>query len=296
MSITAEKVVPNLLIALDIDQTLAGRLIQVHLKEYWRLLHSDAPEIFWQLDSEENPEITEKDIDQEIERQATEKEVKKVFDTEWIKKYRMLDINDSELTAEQKEEKKRREEKFKNARETVRTSQEVHETLESIINANDAINFLLSTVSENISWFTVRPEGVREYTKKWLETHDYPYVRPTKPEDIETLYISADHEDKIIQVLTKAAETNSQAMLIDDSLKQLIEAAEAMNKSSKDKSGIAFDFKGLTLVGFGVEPDEKLITRGKELGITILFLENWYLNSIVNLVTQYMGKPTPDWN
>lgn len=53
MSITAEKVAPNLLIALDIDQTLAGRLIQVHLKEYWRLLQSDAPEIFWQLDSGE---------------------------------------------------------------------------------------------------------------------------------------------------------------------------------------------------------------------------------------------------
>lgn len=290
MSITAEKVAPNLLIALDIDQTLAGRLIQVHLKEYWRLLHSDAPEIFWQLDSGENPKITEKDIDQEIERQATEKEVKKVFDTEWIKKYRMLDINDSELTTEQKEKKKSREEKFQRARETVRTSQEVHETLESIINANDAINLLLSTVSDNIAWFTVRPEGVRDYTKTWLENNDYPYVRPTEPEHIETLYISADHEDKIIQVLTKAAETNSQPMLIDDSLKQLIEAAEAMNKSSKEKSGIAFDFNELTLVGFGVEPDEKLITKGNELGITVLFLDNWYLNSVVNLISQYLEK------
>lgn len=131
---------PKKLIALDIDQTLAGGVVQAHLRSYNRMLGLG---------------MSEREI-----MQANEL-YRKTFDVPQIIEYR-----------------ERHEDRFQAARKDILQSQQVNAELLPIDGSAEAINLLLSTYA-HLGYYTVRPPQMLGVTKSWLANHRFPNAEET---------------------------------------------------------------------------------------------------------------------
>lgn len=191
------------LLAVDIDQTLAGGIVGAHLKRYNIALGLG-------LDPQH--------IDVYADRFPN------VFAVPEIAAYRA--------------KSKEHEDRFQQARGQIRTSQELHESLPTIPDAAETLNWFLSQYALRIGYFTVRPHEVESATRTWLQKNGFP-----NPDEVQ---ISVSHEDKVKQVLTAAGTARS--VLVDDSFTGL---AEAIQKMREDDRAYQERLKNLTVVGFG---------------------------------------------
>jgi hypothetical protein len=123
------------IIALDIDQTLAGGVVAVHLRHYNEQL---------------GLEMTEEQIT------AAASYYSKTFDVPQIMEYR-----------------KKNEENFQKVRSWIRTSSQVHHELELIAGSKEGVHMLAESV-DGVGYFTVRPIEVSEATASWLVMHGFP--------------------------------------------------------------------------------------------------------------------------
>lgn len=154
---------------------------------------------------------------------------------------------------------------FQQARETVRTSEQVHLELEVLAGAVEAA-LLLAAHAAQLGYFTVRPDLVRQATHQWLRNHGFP--------NPDFVIICTDHGHKILAVLEEAITADQQAILIDDSLVGLMDAAEELAAQEPE---LASELSRLTLVGFAVKAEllPQLIQRGEAIGIKVVNLDSW---------------------
>lgn len=131
---------PKKLIALDIDQTLAGGVVQAHLRSYNRLLGLG---------------MSEREI---MQANST---FRKTFDVPQIIDFRA-----------------RHEDRFQAARKDILKSKQVNAELLPIDGSAEAVTLLLSTYA-HLGYYTVRPPEMLEVTKSWLANHRFPNVEET---------------------------------------------------------------------------------------------------------------------
>jgi hypothetical protein len=195
---------PNIHIALDIDQTLAGGVVSSHMR-----LYNERLELGMAAD----------EID------ALDGQFGKTFDVPQIQKYR--DVN---------------EEGFQQVRSEIRTSKQVHLDFKTLPGSIKGALALVQTAS--VSYYSVRPIEVEVATKEWLKKHGFP-----NPEEV---VICDSHEDKLRKIAADhlAKEPEKTVLLIDDSFKQL---ADAAGKITDEEPEMKVQFSRLVLVGFGVD-------------------------------------------
>lgn len=225
------------LLALDVDQTLAGGLVVAHLRFY---------------NKELNLGMTESEI------QEAGKLYRKTFDVPQIIAYRAQD-----------------EAGFQQARDRVRSSDQVNLDLELIPGTREAVNFMLSTFLQ-VGYFTVRPPETLSATQLWLSQKDMPHP--------EQVIICDDHEDKIIKVLAALKSANNTAILVDDSLAELLQAVRMLvekGEYTREQMG------RITFVGFGISDLQKqaqFSQQGAELGVQVFCLPSWQASVVTELM------------
>ena len=130
----------NVLLALDIDQTLAGGVVQAHLRTYNRELGLGMSE----------QEIMQANV-----------QYRKTFDVPQIIEYRI-----------------KNEDRFQSVRKELLTSKQVNMDLLPIDGSVEAIQLLLSTYA-HVGYYTVRPSNMLDVTKTWLANHRFPNAQAT---------------------------------------------------------------------------------------------------------------------
>lgn len=224
---------PNVHIALDIDQTLAGGVVSAHMRHYnERLGLGIAAETIEVLDSQ----------------------YAKTFDVPEIADYRKKD-----------------EDGFQKVRAEIRTSEQVHLDFKTLPGSIDGALALLEHAS--LSYYSVRPAEVEGATREWLRKHGFP-----NPEDV---VICDSHEDKLRRIAVDHLADNPEKtiVLIDDSHKQLAEAAEAIVAQEPD---MKIQFERLLLVGFGAKFEGAFYPNS---GLRTMSLPSWereHLEQVTN--------------
>ncbi|MEP7166681.1 MAG: hypothetical protein ABI758_01730 [Candidatus Woesebacteria bacterium] len=230
----------------DIDQTLAGGLMLLHLQHYNRSL---------------SLEMSEAEILEASQTYA------KTFDVPQIIDYR-----------------KENEEKFQNERAYLRTSPDLHRALAPIDGAKAGID-MLSAYASDIRYYSVRPQEVTEATTDWLHVHAFISAAE--------LVICVSPKDKLERVVEIATKKGTQVVLIDDSLKDLLNAAVEL---AAEASPLVNDFSQLTLVGFGYDDpavQELLANRGESIGIEVCALPSWETGAVMGLIAKLQFVPIP---
>lgn len=225
----------NVLLALDIDQTLAGGVVQAHLRTY-------------------NKDLGLGMSEQEI--MHANSTYRKTFDVPQIIEYRA-----------------KHEDRFQAVRKEVLKSKQVNMDLLPIEGSVDAINLLLSTYA-HLGYYTVRPPEMLDVTKEWLSNNRFPSSQET--------YITKDHADKIRTVSSAGKAMESDPVLIDDSFKDLLEAAVFHNLLNQ-----------LRLVAFGMSAQESrtaAASKDSSLSANVHGMEDWSKDSVDELQTYIQRK------
>lgn len=236
-------------LALDIDQTLAGGVVEAHMRLYNKRLDLGLSE---------------------LAIQAT-KEYKKTFDVPEIMGYR--NPEDSSLQEE-------REASFQAVRAEIRTSPEVHLDLQTLPGSRDGVETLIQTLAkvQDVAYYTVRPHEVAGATKEWLAKHNYPHA--------ENVVICDSPEDKLKRIITdlvlsEPEEARGSVLLVDDSLKDLLSAATVIEQDPGYREGL----KHIVLVGFG-NTEHLEGTFYPQTGLRVLSLPSWEQQHVGDLVAK----------
>jgi len=236
-------------LVVDIDQTLAGGVVEVHMHYYNQLLGLNM-------------------TDQAIQ---AAKKFRKTFDVPEIMGYR--DPEDPSLREKQ-------EAAFQEARAKIRTSPEVHLDLQTLPGSRDGVETLLTTLAEvqDLSYYTVRPHEVKDATQDWLKKHNYP-----NPENVVICDSPEDKLKRIITnlVLSKPEEERGSVLLVDDSLKDLNMAAEKIANDPEYSDGLKY----IVLIGFG-NTEHVEGTFYPSTGLRVLSLPSWDQQSIEDVVAR----------
>lgn len=239
------------LLALDVDQTLAKGVVKAHL-----LTYND-----WLQLSMTPDQINEADLHHA-----------KTFDVPQIKEYRERGRVEESL--------------FQEVRNAIRTSPEVHLNCSPLPFATEAVRFL--TADKTIAfkgYYTIRPKEVRNATQKWLKKNNFPQPNRT--------IICDTHEDKLKKIILdslfyghKSQLNNTKVVVIDDSFKQLIEAASNLVDKSKTWKSLV---KSVVIVGFGINQANKhKLLEGviyPDLGLQTLSLPSWEQSNVEQLIS-----------
>lgn len=214
----------------DIDQTIAGGVVPVHMDFYNKMLGLGM-----------TPE--------QISESAS---YKKTFDVPQIKNYRSSGLD--------------YETAFQNAREFIRTSEEVHLNLEKIPGADEGVK-QFHDIFGGIDYYTVRPKQVETATKQWLNKNGF--VHP------ENVVICDTPEDKLRKITEKlkSEDDHGLAFLVDDSVKDLSEAAKKIvieDPNSREQ------IERVVLIGFGLS--ENILIESAiypQTGLRTIALPSW---------------------
>lgn len=241
---------PKNVVACDIDQTLAGGVVKAHLLTY-------NSELYLAMD-----------IDQ-IEE--ADKRYAKTFDVPQIQEYRARGD-----TAEKR---------FQEVRTFIRTSPEVHLNFSPLPSAATGVMLLIDDKNTKFKgYYTVRPKEIKNTTREWLRRNQLPYPEQTT--------ICDSHEDKLRKVLADSLHgekqsqlTNTKIVIIDDSVKQLTEAAYNLVHTNKILQSL---IKHVVIVGFGVDEENKnKLLEGNiypEFGLQTLALPSWQKTHVEELI------------
>lgn len=131
------------ILALDVDQTLAGGVVPAHIKQYNRDLDLGL--------TARDEEISEK--------------YPKTFDVPAIQQWRSGGVW--------------AEERFQTVRKSIRTSPEVHLNLKSIPESVDGVKYLTEQELILGGYWSIRPEGLQRTTERWLAQNGYPLPEKT---------------------------------------------------------------------------------------------------------------------
>lgn len=238
------------LVALDVDQTLTKGLVKTHLVFYNEKLGLG---------------MTAKQI--EI---ADRKHVK-TFDVPQIQEYRR--------------QSKEADLQFERVRTEIRTSPEVHKNFDLIDNAQEGVDLLTNSGDFLLKgYYTVRPKELKGDTIQWLRKNQLPHP--------ERVVICTSHEDKLrktkrdvfLQERNRLFK-NTNLVLIDDSLKQLAEAACLL----AEKNPVARELiKRTIIVGFNIDEENKnRLLKGviyPGLDFQTLSLPSWERSNVEELV------------
>lgn len=234
---------------LDIDQTLAGGVVEAHMRLYNRRLGLNMSELAI----------------------LAARQYAKTFDVPEIIGYR--NPEDATLTEE-------REANFQATRAEIRTSPEVHLDLQSLPGSKAGVETLLTTLAQvqDVSYYTVRPTEVEEATKEWLRRHDYP-----NPEQVVICSSPEDKLRKIIehQVFFLAEEDRGPVILVDDSLKELLQAADVVGQDAAYREGLKY----IVLIGFG-DTQHLEGTFYPTTGLRVLSLPSWKQQHLEDVVAR----------
>lgn len=241
VSNTMERPRPQLI--LDVDQTLAGGVVAAHLRVYNQALDLG---------------MTPVDI------LTADRTYPKTFDVRQIDDFRKYATDG--------------ERRFQEVRQTIRTSDEVHMDLTPLPGSKEGANRLLA--GNNIvfgGYYTVRPPEIEGTTKKWLGKHGFP-----SPNRVITC---ENHLDKLTRILNdhvlNRSQNTSKVVLIDDSEKGLIDAAEQLVHSDQT---MVEPMRHLVVVGFGLPHDVQLEgTIRPGIGLHVMRLPSWQLNEVNEL-------------
>ena len=242
-------------LVMDIDQTLAGGVVEAHMRLYSKRLGLGLSE---------------------LAIQAT-KEYRKTFDVPEIIGYR--NPEDGSLQEE-------REANFQAVRAEIRTSPEVHLDLQTLPGSRDGVETLLTTLAEvqDLSYYTVRPHEVEGATKEWLAKHNYP-----NPEQVVICDTPEDKLRRIIKdlVLSKPEEERGSVLLVDDSLKDLLIAVDAIKNEKKQENEPDYKagLKHIVLVGFG-NTEHLEGTFYPDSGLRVLSLPSWEEQHVADMAAR----------
>lgn len=226
---------PQIKVVLDIDQTLAGGVVPAHMRHYNEVFELG---------------MTEEEI-------AATALYPKTFDVPQLITYQ----------AQGPEAKAR----FMEERNKIRTSPEVHLGLTELPGSVDGVHSLLNV--GDVSYYTVRPPEVEEATHQWLREKSFP--------NPERVVLCENHKDKLMRIIAdqlippgKEGKDLPTVILIDDSMKQLIEAANALVQEDPEMKRF---IEHIILVGFGVSRDTMSLEGAfyPETGLRTLALPNW---------------------
>lgn len=198
-------------VVLDIDQTLAGGVVSAHMGYYNRRLGLGMTA----------DQIRESDG------------YAKTFDVPQIVSFRNGGNGAEEAM-------------FQQVRSEIRTSSEVHLDLRELPGSVDGARSLVGL--GDISYYTVRPPEVEDATKQWLANKGFP--------DPEHVVICSSPKDKLERIIADklvGQENDGElptVVLIDDSYKQLAEAATEIVQTDPDMRKY---MERIVLVGFGLQ-------------------------------------------
>lgn len=250
--------------AVDVDDTVAGGILNEHLGHYARLFGNsrftgpNVPTI----------EITPEDI-------AAAERYGSTFNHPRIIAFREQGTGIIDPESDQ-------EKVFQRARRLIRTSRSVHRALSPIVGASEGIAYLSSSGIENIGYHTVRPPEVETVTRDWLRRNNFPnpdsVTRTDSPKGkVEALiagFMQPDESGKLPTIV-----------LIDDGIAKLLEAIKVMYQQRPEDPQLRDQIHHLVLVGFGphgdLEPD--LYAFAKQVGLHVLRLPSWSIDDVEHL-------------
>lgn len=239
-------------LAIDIDQTLTERqtLVKTHLDVYNQYLELG---------------MTTDGIDKASMKYA------KTFDVPEIQAFR--------------QQSKEMEAQFEKVRTEIRTSPEVHLNFRFSDGAQEGVQLLTDSENSQLQgYYTVRPKKIKDVTKQWLENNQFPHS--------ERVVICGSHEDKLRKIMVDVflrernrLIKNTRTVIIDDSIKELSEAAILL----AEKSPVARSLiKRTIIVGFGVDEENKnKLLEGviyPQLGLQTLSLPSWERSNVEQLI------------
>lgn len=163
---------------------------------------------------------------------------------------------------------------FQAARAQIRASEQVNLDLEPIPGSREALDLLLSTYSHALQYFTVRPPEIEQMTRVWLARHQFV--------ESESVIICTDHLDKLQKVL-RAVSPDQKVVLIDDSAKDLLEAATL---HAAENPTFTRSLKQLTIVGFGISEasvQQRLKSMGEAIGVQVRCIPQWEVSLLQTL-------------
>jgi len=125
-------------------------------------------------------------------------------------------------------------------------------------------------------YYTVRPSEVEGATKEWLAKHDFP--------DSERVVICESPQDKLRKIVADwLVNTTHTVVLIDDSMTELIQAAEALVEEDPE---IKIQLEKLVIVAFGPQKADLEGTFHLKTGLRTLKLPDWENTNLDTLQSQ----------
>ncbi|MDP2637522.1 MAG: hypothetical protein Q8P26_00480 [Candidatus Levybacteria bacterium] len=229
---------------LDVDQTLASGVVPAHMTLY-------------------NERLDLKMTTEEIEKTHR---FPKTFDVPQI--------------IEHRGKGKEQEDEFQRVRAEIRTSESVHLALIELPGSVGGVLNLLNNDSQIIfgGYYSVRPTEVESATRQWLKMKNFP-----NPENV---IICEDPKGKLTRIINNHLGINangSNVILIDDSLKELTEAAKTMVSEDPNKRKA---MERLIVVGFGQTESKRAELEGSfypQTGLRTLALPSWHTDNISGL-------------
>lgn len=234
---------PRKHVIFDVDQTLAGGVVAAHLRVYNQALDLG---------------MTPDDI------LAADRTFLKTFDVPQIAGFRTSGTDS--------------ERRFQEVRATIRTSNQVHMDLTTLPGAQEGVVQLLQDQSIIFGgYYTVRPREIEGTTKKWLVEHGFPLPN--------SVTICENHLDKLTRILNdhilNRSQNTGKVVLIDDSEKGLIEAAQQLVNSDQN---MVDPMRQLVVVGFGLPADTLLEgTIRPDIGLHVMRLPSWQPDEVDDL-------------
>lgn len=135
------------------------------------------------------------------------------------------------------------EERFKEVRNSIRTSPEVHRNLVLLPGLPEGVMTVTTDYLMHGGYYTIRPQEVKEATHEWLLNNQLP--------NAEKVVICDSHEDKVRKILNDfivGQEIVTTVVLIDDSIEQLVSAVDQLIEKEPD---LQKNIEHLVLVEFG---------------------------------------------
>lgn len=244
-------------VVLDIDQTLAGGVVPAHMGLYNERLG----------------------LGMRVGQIAETEKYKKTFDVPQVIGFRG--------------QGEKAEKRFQEVRAEIRTSHGVHLAFNELPFSVEGARRLLSDVQDPEEqrlvfggYYTVRPNELEATTQEWLAQRKFPFP--------EHVVICKDHADKLGRIFQdymqprtqeegKTANTPTTVVLVDDSIKELAEAAKRMVAENPDMKGF---MERLVLVGFGQMESQTAEVEGTfypATGLRTLALPSWESQHVSHL-------------
>lgn len=250
---------------LDVDQTLNGGLVPVHMEFY-------------------NPALG---LGMTPEEVAATEQFPSTFTVPQIEQFR---AQGPEAEAQ-----------FQAVRTQIRTSEQVHLNFPPMPEAPEMVRAMIAP--QGISqadkfvlggYYTVRPPVLQNVTEEWLRRNGFPQVEGQPGQEARNVVICDTPQHKLEQIiadhiLVPNRPSSHGVVLIDDGLDKLIEAAQQLVTEKPDMQPA---MEQLTIVGFGLSPEWEVMhgTIRPDIGLHTLTLPSWQREDVVHMV-QRLPRP-----